>query len=135
MIKKIENLMVRDALVYLFTEYQENVRNAVITRVKHQSDNNRDIVSFVQSRIRKTRMMINELQGLLGTFNPAYASKFAQQLTSEEEKYRYSSIILGRLNVAHDQGNNLKIESLRELKVAHEHAQRLLLKFEGSLWT
>ena len=131
---KVEHVMVRDILVLMVTCYQDNVKDAVMTKVRRQSNNHPDIVAFNSSKIRKTNLEIKDLKSLLRAFNESYAAEFKRQLTNEEETRVYGNILEGRLNVAHDQGNNIQIVSLAEAHSAHEHAKNLLNKFEASMW-
>ena len=132
---KIEHVMVRDILVLMVTCYQDNVKEAVMTKVKRHSNDHPDIISFISAKIRKTNLDIRDLKTLLASFNKSYAEEFKSQLTNEEETRVYGNILEGRLNVAHDQGNNLQVGSLAEARTAHEHAKNLLTKFEASMWS
>ncbi len=133
-IKKVENVIVRDMLVFMYTSYQDNVRDAIIVRVKRHSNNSKEIVSFVRLRTKKINLKVDDLEKLLELFNRAYSSKFKQLCSSDEEVKLYSNIIEGRINVAHYQGNNLQIGSLNEVETAHDRARHLLEKFESSMW-
>lgn len=131
---KIERIMVRDILVLMVTCYQENVKDAVMVKVKRHSNNNEEISKFISKRIKKVNMKIDDLCALLSSFNNTYSDRFTRQLTSRDEKESYGSILLGRINVAHDDGTNIEIGSLYGAQLAHQHAKNLLTKFEASLW-
>ena len=133
-IKKIENALVRDMLVFVYTSYHKNVQDTVMIKVKHCSNKNQEIVRFVMSRIKKMDIKIDGLRNILETFNPKYAQKFKSQLNNKAENDLYSTILTDRIKAAHEQGNNLQIASLSEIRNAHEQAQHVLEKFESCMW-
>jgi len=133
-VSKIENMMVRDLLIVTYTSYQRNVVNAVLNKVKHHASNYQAIVNLVQRKIERTNIGIETLSNLLGLMMPLYKSNFALALADKEGAASYTNIIEGRINVAHEQGNNLQIGSISEIREAHGHAKRLLDSFESCMW-
>lgn len=131
---KIENALVRDTLVFVYTSYQEKVKLAVINKIKYHSNNNKEIIRFVTYRTKKMDIRIAELKNMLRTINPNYYSKFESQLNSVSELNLYSSILTDRVKAAHEQGSNLEMCTITEIKNAHEQAKHILEKFEGSMW-
>lgn len=133
-IKRLEAAMVRDTLILIHTTYQENIKGAIITKIKRLSDGNEEIVNFVKAKIKKTDIKIDSLKNFLNLLNQIYESKFDKQLDNNEEITMYSNILTARIKVAHENGNNLKIGSLKELEMTHEKGKQILVKFESSLW-
>ncbi len=133
-ISKLENMMVRDLLIVMYTAYQELIVEAVLKKVKRHSNNHEAIVNFVRRKIEETNIDTFALKKLLMQLLPSYASNFEIALEDRETTSAYMNIITGRINVAHYQGNNLQIASLVEIEEAHNLAQRLLQSFENCMY-
>lgn len=131
---KVEKLMVRDMLIFMYTSYQREVINAVLKKARRHSNNHEAIVNFVSKRIQKTHIDTESLSSLLGLLLPKYAAKFNIALQDNKSTTAYNNIINGRINVAHRQGDNVQIGSLAEVRTSHQQAERLLASFESSMW-
>lgn len=133
-ITKIENALIRDTIIFIQTSYQEKVISAVLTKIKYHSNNNTEVINFVMARTKKVNIKIDGLRNILNNFSPAYAANFTRQLNNQSEINIYSSLLTDRINAAHEQGNNLQVGSLSEIRTAHEQAKQVLEKFESSMW-
>lgn len=133
-ISKLESMMVRDLLVLMYTCYQDYIIEAIMEKVKYHSNNHKAIVHFIVNRIDHTNIETKHLSKLLGQLLPDYSSNFKPESLPPECAAAYKNIVLGRINVAHDQANNLQIRSLEEVEEAHTNAKQVLEMFRTCMW-
>ncbi len=132
-LSKIETIMVRDMLVLMYTCYQDYIIDSMIEKVKFHSDHEA-IAHFVRKKIEHTNIEIKHLSFQLGELLPQYKANFKPDSLPAESTSAYTNIVLGRINVAHDQGNNLQIRSLIEVEEAHDNAKLVLESFRSCMW-
>ena len=133
-IAKIESVLVREAIIFIQASYQEQVIKAIVTKIKHRSNNDQEIVNFFILRTQKLSITVGALKHVLRNFNPRYATNFNNQLNNQSEQNIYEGILNDRINAAHNLGNNFHVGSLEEIRTAHEQAKHILKTFESCMW-
>ncbi len=133
-IAKIENILVRETVIFIQASYQEQVIKTILTKIKNSSNNDRDIVNFFTSKVKKQQIWIADLTNILRNFNEIHATNFDKQIKNKSEAEGYGNILNSRITSAHNLGNNLKLGSLAEVKAAHDDAKFILKTFESCMW-